>query len=56
MKAMEKIDDDRVFVNHDENPAPVALQAPEEAKSSVQVVHKIQTAGSSNLLDKYKQA
>lgn len=56
MKAMEKIDDDRVFVNHNENNEPVNEQkaeAPATVQSSVRVISKEDE--SSNLLAKFRQ-
>ena len=55
MKAMEKIDDDRVFVNHNENTtAKQKAEAPAIAQSSVRVISKEDE--SSNLLAKFRQS
>ena len=55
MKAMEKIDDDRVFVNHNENTtAKQKAEAPALAQSSVRVISKEDE--SSNLLAKFRQS
>ncbi len=55
MKAMEKIDDNRVFVNHNENTtAKQKAESPAIAQSSVRVISKEDE--SSNLLAKFRQS
>lgn len=61
MKAMEKIDDDRVFVNHEKNLTPsdastTSAKAPVEAQNSVRITAKNEGAvENSNLLTRFRQ-